>query len=129
MAGALALLELSAPVAGDAAGFTAWSRDGGRFTYAGEGDSRVGTFHPQPEMDWETWVAEVEAAGRGWSSTEMRLFELVAALTVSGRQVSLVGVLDRLGSWERQVLSVLVQWASGGNNREYPGRLALQAQG
>jgi hypothetical protein len=125
---ALALLDLSPAVANDAAGFTAWSRDSGRFTYTGEGEDRVGTFHPQPEMDWETWVAKVDSAGCGWSSTEMRLFELVAALTVVGRRVSLVGVLDRMGSWVREVLGVLVQWASGGNNREYPGRVGIQAQ-
>jgi hypothetical protein len=33
-----------------------------------------------------------------------------------------------MGSWEHQVLDVLVQWASGGNNREHPGRLRVQAQ-
>ncbi len=124
---ALALLDLSPAVAEDAAGFTAWSRGDGRFTYTGEGDDQVGTFHPGAEMDWEAWVAKVDSAGRGWSSTEMRLFELVAALTVAGRQVSLVGVLDRMGSWEGEVLSVLVQWASGGNNREYPGRVGIRA--
>jgi len=39
--------------------------------------------------------------------------------------VALVGVLDRLGSWERQALDILIHWASGSNNREYPGRLTV----
>jgi hypothetical protein len=124
---ALALLELSPAVATDAAQFTSWSRDGGRYTYAGEGEDRVGTFHPQPEMDWLAWVADVAARGRGWSSTESRLYQLVAAL-VGEQPLQLAGVLDNMGSWEREVLDVLVQWASGGNNRELPGRLRVQAQ-
>jgi hypothetical protein len=122
---ALALLDLPPVVADDAARYTEWSQGGGRFTYAGEGDDRVSTFHPDAEMDWEAWVNDVDQAGRGWSSSEARLYELVTALTVSGRKVALVGVLDQLGSWERQALDILIQWASGGNNREYPGRLTV----
>lgn len=122
---ALALLELSPALAGDAAGFTEWSRDGGRFIPAGRAEDAASLFQPNPEMDWAGWVADVDDRGRGWSSTQARLFELVAALTVDGRQLSLVGVLDRMGSWEREVLAVLVQWASGGNNREYPGRYTI----
>jgi len=62
---ALALLDLSPAVAGDAARYTEWSQDGGRFTYAGEGDDRVSTFHPDAEMDWGAWVNDVDQAGRG----------------------------------------------------------------
>ena len=119
---AIALLDLSPALANDAARFTEWSRDGGRYSYAGEGESRESTFEPDAEMDWDAWVADVDRAGRGWSSTEARLFELIAALVVDGRQVRLTGVLDALGSWQLPALDILVQWASGGNNRERPGR-------
>jgi len=122
---ALALLDLSPDMARSAAQFTEWSRDGGRFTYEGEGEDKVSTFHPNAQMDWEAWANHIDEAGVGWSSTEARLYELVTALTVQGRKVSLVGVLDRLGSWERGALDILVQWESGGNNREYPGRLTV----
>ncbi len=122
---ALALLDLSPAVAGDAEEFTLWSQDGGQYTYEGEGEDRVGTFHPDAEMDWEAWVNDVDEHGRGWSSTEHRIFELVAALTVRDRKVALVGVLDLLGSWEHEALTVLVQWATGGNQRDLAGRLTV----
>ena len=124
---ALALLDLSPAVADDAARFTSWSRDAGRYTYEGDGEDRVSTFHPNSEMDWLAWVADVDERGRGWSSTETRLYLVVAALTAN-QPLQLIGVLDRMGTWERQVLDVLVQWASGGNNRELPGRLAITGQ-
>ena len=73
-------------------------------------------------MDWDGWAADVDQAGRGWSSTEAHLFQLIAALVVDGREVRLPGVLDDLGSWQQQVLDIVVQWASGGNNRERPAR-------
>lgn len=123
---ALALLDLSPALADDAALFTAWSRDGGRYTYDGEGEDRVSTFHPDTEMHWLAWAADVEERGRGWSSTENRLYAVVAALTAD-RPLRLTGVLDNMGSWQREVLDVLVQWASGGNNRELPGRLTVTA--
>lgn len=121
---ALALLDLSPTVAADAAQYTNWSRDSGRFTYAGDGAQRVSILHPDPEMDWIGWVADVENCSRGWSSTERRLYKLIAALTTD-QPLLLAAVLDMLGSLEFEVLDVLVQWASGGNNREYPGRLAV----
>ncbi len=119
---AIALLDLSPALANDAARFTAWSRDGGHYTYTGDGDARESTFHPDAEMDWDGWAADVDQVGRGWSSTEARLFQLIAALVVDGREVRLPGVLDDLGSWQQQVLDIVVQWASGGNNRERPAR-------
>ncbi len=125
---ALALLDLSPAVANDAARFTSWARDDGRFTYTGEGEDRVSTFHPSPDMDWLEWVADVEARGRGWSSTERRLYQVVASLTAA-QPLQLEGVLDDMGSWQREVLDALVQWASGGNNRERPGRLAVVEAG
>ncbi len=115
---ALALLDLSPAVARDAEQYTQWSEYGGRYT----DDS----FQPNAEMDWEAWVADVDEHGRGWSSTEWRLFELVAALVIAERKLALRGTLDAMGSWERQVLDVIVQWASGGNNRDLPGRVRVE---
>ena len=125
---AIALLDLSPALANDAAQWTAWSRDGGRYSYDGDGQDRVSTFHPDAEKDWAAWVHHVESGGRGWSSTEYRLFDLVAALVVDGRTVRLPGVLDALGSWQLPALNVLVQWASGGNNRERPGRYRVESE-
>lgn len=119
---ALALLELSPAVRADAAQYTEWSRGGGRYVDDIEGGEQVRLFNGNAQMDWEAWAADVDESGRGWSSSEWRLFQLVAALTVRDRKVALLGVLNGLGSWEHNALDVLVQWASGGNNREFPGR-------
>ena len=123
---AIALLDLSPALANDAAQWAAWSRDGGHYSYDGDGQDRVATFHPNAEMDWDAWVNDVESMRRGWSSTEYRLFQLVAALVVDDREIRLPGVLDSLGSWQLPALNVLVQWASGGNNRERPGRYRVE---
>ncbi len=53
-------------------------------------------------LDWEGWVADVDERGRDWSSTEWRLYDLVTGLT-TGRPFNIVGVLDRMGSWEAGV--------------------------
>jgi hypothetical protein len=47
--------------------------------------------HPEPDVELER-VANVEARGRGWSSTEWRMFEVVAGLTAD-RPFNIVGVL------------------------------------
>lgn len=75
-------------------------------------------------MDWEGWVADVDEHGRGWSSTERRLFHLVAALT-TGRPLNIIGVLDQMNSWEHDVWRILVDWGTGGNNRDRRGRSAV----
>lgn len=117
---ARALLELSLPLRRDAAQFIAPSR------YNGVRDDD-GTFHGHLELDWDAWVDDVERSGRGWSSTEHRLFRIVAGL-VAGRPVHLAGVLDSMGSWQTETLRVLVEWATGGNNREHPGRATVVAR-
>lgn len=92
------------------------------------------------------WIADVDAEGRGWSSTEHRLFRVVAALVdpwperpdgpvgpyeatrgdgTVHRLVPLVHVFDSMGSWEHEFWQVMVQWGTGGNNRDYPGRLRV----
>jgi len=83
-----------APLGRDAARFTDWDTVAGTFTYEGEGEDKVGTFHPSADIDWDAWVADVDEHGRGWSSTESRLFEVVAALVVDDRKLALTSVLD-----------------------------------
>ncbi|MGL4743724.1 MAG: hypothetical protein ACRCXL_04970 [Dermatophilaceae bacterium] len=121
----LALLGLCPVVARDAARFTEWSRDDGSYTYDGEREDRMGTFHPQPLMDWAAWAADVDGCCRGWSTTEWRLYELVTGITVEDRPMQLSSVLTGLGSWEAQALTIVVEWASGGNQRDLPGRVAV----
>ncbi|GAB3765698.1 hypothetical protein [Microlunatus parietis] len=76
---------------------------------------------------WQAWVDDVDANGRGWSSTEWRLFGIVASLT-TGRPLDL-STLAYLGSWETAAWAVLVDWGTGGNNREYPGRARVVVAG
>lgn len=93
------------------------------------------------------WVTDVDDNGRGWSSTEGRLFRLVAALvdpypdrntavgsweapTASGgvrRVVPVANFLELMGSWEGEVWRILTEWGTGGNNRETRGRFAVVA--
>lgn len=125
----LALLRLSPAVEADAAQWAHWS-DSGSFTYAGEGADRAGTFHPDAIVDWQGWAHDVDVQGRGWSSSERHLFDLVAGLTVPDRKVALVGTLDELGSWKFDALRYLVNWASGGS-KEHAGSftVARRAEG
>lgn len=69
---------------------------------------------------WQAWVDDVETSGRGWSSTEARLYAVVASLT-TGRPLDL-STLAYMGSWEIEVWAALVDWGTGGNNREHGGR-------
>lgn len=115
---AKALIEISPALLADARQYTGWSRgDGHR--------DADGVFHPAPQFQAAAWLASVDQDGRGWSSTERRLFDLVASLLDDDRPLRLVGTLDSMGSWESQVWAVLVQWGTGGDNRDYPGRLHL----
>ena len=89
------------------------------------------------------WIRDVDTQGRGWSSTEARLFRVVAALldpspdVLDARQVTygiqvdddhvrravpLVTFLELMGSWEGEVWRILTEWGTGGNNREHAGR-------
>lgn len=119
-----ALLDLCPVLAQDAARFTRWANAGGRFASTGEGDHEVVVFNPNPLMDWDGWSGDVDLTGRGWSSTEWRLFNLVTAITIRERKVFLTEVFN-LGSWERDALAVVVDWASGGNQAERPGRYTI----
>jgi hypothetical protein len=89
--------------------------------YQASGRDAAGGWVPDPGMDWQAWVVEVCRRGRGWSSTEWRLFDVVAGLATN-RPFSLVGVLDRMGSWEAEVWRVLIEWGTGGDNAPLPGR-------
>lgn len=84
-----------------------------------------GSWVEEVTVDWDAWVEDVYERGRGWSSTENRLFNLVASL-VTDRLVSIRDVLGYLGSWEYDVWRILVDWGTGGNNREHPGRASVR---
>lgn len=73
---------------------------------------------------WDAWIASVKEDGRGWSSTEWRQYRIVAAL-VDYDEVLNLQLLAQLGSWGRPILTALVEYASGGNNRDLPGRLTV----
>ncbi len=75
-------------------------------------------------VEFTTGSGDVDLTGRGWSSTEWRLFNLVTAITIRERKVFLTEVFN-LGSWERDALAVVVDWASGGNQAERPGRSTI----
>ena len=91
-------------------------RDAARWLSFSAGDGRMvdGVFVPNPWLDWDEWVADVEGRGRGWSSTEWRLFDVVAGLT-TGQPFNIVGVLDRLGSWRVPAWQILMTWGLGGS--------------
>lgn len=125
---ALALLSLSPTVSADAARFTSWSKSDGTYERELSGTETKNVFNPSPCMDWDAWADNVDSVGRGWSSTERRLFDLVSALTVPKRQVSLVATLPLLGSWQNEALAILVNWATGGNNRDTSGRCVVVAR-
>lgn len=129
MLAALALLDLSPTVARDVAQFTEWATASGRFTYDrdenGHADPDTGVFHPDAFIDWEAWADDYDSHGRSWSSTEHRLAQLVAALTVIDRAMKITGVLDSMGSWESDVWRILVEWGTGGNQKDLPGRERL----
>lgn len=96
--------------------------------------------------DLLAWVAHVDGGGRGWSSTEGRLFRVVAALldpvpdVIDARDVPyamqagvdrvvrgvpLSHFFDLMGSWEGEFWRILTTWGTGGNNRDRPGRMTL----
>lgn len=112
------LLELSS-IRYDAEQWLEWHQD----KQFDDDGNPAGWSDPHPTLDWDAWVADYEETGRGWSSTEHRLFRIVAALVASDeRPFPMRETLGYLGSWETEVWRVLVNWGTGGNNREYPGR-------
>lgn len=90
--------------------------------------------HGGVELDWVGWFTDVEESGRGWSSTETRLFKLARQILWTWNHphsaeaydrecdrwrtahptIDLEDVLGGLGSWEQPILTALVEWASGG---------------
>ncbi|MDN5893930.1 MAG: hypothetical protein L0H93_07875 [Nocardioides sp.] len=119
---AKALLELSSQVRCDAAQWLEWVSH----QLWSDDDEPVGQSEPYPNLDWEGWVKSVDEQGRGWSSTESRLFEVVAALVAEEpRAIRLRGLLDSMGSWESDVWRILTEWGTGGNNKDHPGRATV----
>lgn len=118
------LLELSS-IRYDAAQWLEWHRDR---QYDDDGNY-VGLGDPWPTLNWDAWIADYDETGRGWSSTEHRLFRIVAALVASDeRPFPMRETLGYLGSWETEVWRVLVDWGTGGNNRNLPGRATVTAR-
>jgi hypothetical protein len=76
-------------------------------------------------VDWDGWATDLDA-GRPFSSTETNLAKLVAALAAD-KPINLAQVLEYTGSWETQLWAVLVEWGTGGNNRDLPGRATVVA--
>lgn len=118
---AKALLELSS-IQLDAEQWLEWHRD----EMWDDDHNPAGWSAPYPTLDWDEWVRDVVEQGRGWSSTEHRLFRLVAALVATDPPpFALRDTLGYMGSWEKEVWRILVDWGTGGNNRDYPGRATV----
>ena len=119
------LVDLSPALRADASQFLSWST-----TPVYDSDhwdaKQIGVrVTDEPEWDWEAWIASIDADGPGWSSTEWRLFRLVASVLDPERPMLLRGNLDQMGSWETEAWRILVNWGTGGNNREWPGRVQI----
>lgn len=117
-----ALLDLSLTVREDVA---RWLRTDMEPLFDDDGDE-VGE-QECVNVDWDGWAADVEAAGRPFSSTEGNLAKLVASLAAD-KPISLAQVLEYTGSWETQLWTVLVEWGTGGNNRDLAGRATVVAR-
>jgi hypothetical protein len=116
---ARALLDLSSTVREDVA---RWLRTETEPIFNDDGDE-VGE-EEYVNLDWEGWATDVEVAGRPFSSTEANLAKLIAGL-VADRPVKLAAVLEYTGSWETELWKALVEWGTGGNNRDLPGRATV----
>ena len=102
-------------------------RDAERWLRRSDGDGEYdpdGDWRWNVELPWEKWVADVDGTGRGWSSTEWRLYDVVAGLT-TGRPFNIVGVLDRMGSWETGVWRTSLTGARG---EQQDGRRPVDAR-
>lgn len=118
---ARALIDLSSTVRDDVA---RWLRTERQPVFNDDGDE-VGE-KDCVNLDWEGWAMDVEATGRPFSSTESNLAKLIAGL-VADRPLKLSQVLEYTGSWETELWKVLVEWGTGGNNRDLPGRATVVA--
>lgn len=94
-----------------------------RYTPVGDGRLVDGVFQPDPCLEWGGWAESVDRIGRGWSSTQWRLFEVAAGLA-TGREFNIVGVLDGLNEWTGPVWRVLLAWSAGGTAEEIGGAAA-----
>lgn len=117
---AKALIELSGDLRAEAG---SWLRYAEHEKWDDDGNT-VGTYL-QAEFDWPEWLADVDANGRPWSSTAARLFEVVAGVLDPDRKVPLYRALSYAGSWEADMWRILVEWGTGGNNRDQQGRFTV----
>lgn len=128
MLAAKALIELSGDLSSEAVTWVAYDQ---RPVYSSDDwDAvQVGVEQGEPVFLYEEWIADVDKNGRGWCSSASRLFPIVAALLDPERTVNLRTTLGYgMGSWETEVWQILVNWGTGGNNREYPGRAKVVAR-
>lgn len=119
-----ALLELSYDVRVTVAQHLTWVPEETE-VYDGEEYTTGGYW----KLDWDAFAASLDATDDTrplFSSTGERLARLVAALT-TGSEFAVFD-LARMGSWETEVWQILVNWGTGGNNREYPGRAKVVAR-
>ncbi|WP_341925235.1 hypothetical protein [Nocardioides psychrotolerans] len=125
MLAAKALIELSGDLASDAVVWLGYQQFP---VYASEAwdAERIGTRRGDPIFLYEEWIADVDAAGRGWCSSADRLFHIVAALLDPERTLNLRATLGYgVGSLETDVWRILTEWGTGGNNRDRAGRLSV----
>lgn len=119
---AKALLDLSPQVRGDAALWLKWDS----YEQWNDDGEVIGHSTPFATLDWDGWIENIDQHGVGWSSTEKRLFEVIAALvSTEPREIALRGILDYMGSWEVDVWRILVNWGTGGNNQDRRGRATV----
>ena len=137
---ALALLDLRSARFADAARYGCWSRDGGTdtdptplpsprqtATRRRAGSPPTPSAAPAPPWGWNgsgrttrtprstgtPGPATSPRLARGWSSTQARPYEVIAALVTPGRGLPPAGVHDDLGTRQKPVLAILVCWANG----------------
>lgn len=119
--GGLALVRLSHALRQDLEHFTGWSTSG-TWRPIVDVDGEPGReFDPDPYVDWDAWIDDVDANGRGWSTTEYRLFELTASLTSTLDRGVPITHMGRLGSWQDEVWKVIKDWADERIGPDYLG--------
>lgn len=125
MLAAKALIELSGDLKSDAVTWLGYEQ---LPVYASEAwdAERIGTRQGAPIFLYDEWIANVEKNGRGWSTHTGLLFPIVAALLDPDRTLNLRTTLGYgMGSWETDVWRILIEWGTGGNNRDRAGRLTV----
>ncbi len=122
MLAAKALIEITFDLKADAAQWLGYDEQP---VYASDDwrARQIGVEQGDPIFLYDEWIADVEANGRGWCSSDHSLFDVVASLLDPERPMHLRRLLGYMGSWEADVWRILVAWGTGGNNRDAAGRM------